>query len=236
MTKSHVILIATALCLAYSTYHFYSLENKNSKIFEKQNLELTSTLKTLDNKLKAQVSALMKELKDNQAMIALLQKSNLKMKEKNIENLSEMAEESPSNIKEKQQESSYDLVEEKQKANKFFKSFGFDEKSLKNYKHGIDENFEEELVDYNWAPEYEQNIRALVNTDDTSSYDIQELTCKSTACEIKLAATQDEGLFIGRNFTQLLKKQKWFNKNGDITFYPIVADGTIRVRVVRSEL
>jgi len=238
MNKSHVILLATALFLAYSTYHFYSLEKKNSKIFEKQSLEFSSTLETLDNKLNIQVAALMRELKENQAMIAFLQKSNLEMKEKenNIESLSEIAEESLVNTKENQLASSYDLVEEKQKMNKLFKSFGIDEKSLENYKHGIDENFEEELVDYNWAPEYEQNIRALVNTDDSYGFDIQELTCKSTACEIKLTATQNEGLSIGGNFAKLLQKQKWFDKNGDIAFFPIVADGTIRVRVERGEL
>ena len=48
------------------------------------------------------------------------------------------------------------------------------------------ENYNNEQIDTRWAYQYEANIRELLAAAEENRFNVETVTCKSTACEVKL--------------------------------------------------
>jgi len=95
------------------------------------------------------------------------------------------------------------------------------------------EQFANEEVDENWAYEHEDNIRSLVAADEEQRFNIQELNCKSTACEMKVLAESYNATSLGVQFSKLLGEQRWQNKQASILFSSEVKDGVMNIFINR---
>src|SRR5690606_12275979 len=64
----------------------------------------------------------------------------------------------------------------------------------------IRKKFDEEEVDGSWAYDYETNIRDLVAADQDNNFNIQELSCRTSACEMKIVANESNAMLLGALF------------------------------------
>lgn len=101
--------------------------------------------------------------------------------------------------------------------------------------HATDPSFEAEAVDPNWAYKQENNIHALIQADQSFGFNIQNLSCKTTRCELELMASPDNSMYLGAVFSDAVAKQPWHGENASINFDPTVINGTIKVRIGRNE-
>lgn len=104
---------------------------------------------------------------------------------------------------------------------------------------GSEDNFREkfysEEVDAEWAYEYEANIRELAISDEENRFDIQELLCKTSGCEIKISANENNAGDLGLSFAKVLGKQQWTEAGSTVFFNHKVKDGAITILIGRDE-
>jgi len=97
-----------------------------------------------------------------------------------------------------------------------------------------DHIFENEEVDTEWAYEYESNIHDFVANEESHSFNIQELTCKSSACEMKITANENNVHRLGVLFSSAIGKQEWRDKDATIMFSQEVKDGVMSIMIGRD--
>lgn len=95
--------------------------------------------------------------------------------------------------------------------------------------------FMEEEVDGSWAYHYEANIRDFVASDEERKFDIQELTCKRTLCELKIIANNDNALMLGTLFSKSLSEQEWRNKSAPVMFNHETQNGVMKIWIGRDK-
>lgn len=98
----------------------------------------------------------------------------------------------------------------------------------------IYQKFSEEQVDTGWAYEYEANIRDLIVADKSNKFDIKELNCKTTACELKIYADENNATNLGVVFSKILSKQEWRDKAATVMFNNTIKDGAMTILIGRS--
>ena len=99
----------------------------------------------------------------------------------------------------------------------------------------IRKNFNEEALDENWAYTFESNIHELVAQDEQNNFNIQELVCKTTVCEIKLTANENNSFMLGTLFSKKLGEQKWREKGGSVIFNHEIKDGAMSILIGRNK-
>lgn len=108
-------------------------------------------------------------------------------------------------------------------------------KSIADIESSVRERFESEEVDSQWAFEYEDNIRNLVAEDKEQNFQVQELVCKTTACEIKLSADKDRAMLLGTLFSKTIGEQDWRDKGATVIFNHEIVDGAMSILIGRDK-
>lgn len=106
--------------------------------------------------------------------------------------------------------------------------------SSTSIENDIYEKFPDEQVDADWAYEYEANIRDLIATDESNKFDIKELNCKTTACELKIYADQNNAINLGTEFSSMLGKQDWSGEAAPVMFSDTIKDGVMTIMIGRN--
>ena len=97
-----------------------------------------------------------------------------------------------------------------------------------------DDRFENEEVDTDWAYEYESNIHDFVANEESNSFNIQELTCKTSACEMKITANENNVTRLGTLFSSAIGEQAWRDKDATIMFSQEVKNGVMSIMIGRD--
>ncbi|RYV01112.1 hypothetical protein SOPP22_16255 [Shewanella sp. OPT22] len=95
------------------------------------------------------------------------------------------------------------------------------------------DNFTGEVVDSDWAYDYETNIRNFIAADTDNSFDLQSVTCKSTACEVKIFANKGSAMQVGTLFAERISQQEWRDNEATLIFNHEVIDGIMSIMVSR---
>ncbi len=106
--------------------------------------------------------------------------------------------------------------------------------NLEDIQSRFKQKFSEEPVDEYWAYDYESNIRDMVAADETNQFKIQELKCKSSACEIKITATKDNATHLGTLFSKTIGEMAWRDKGATVMFNSKVESGVMRIFIGRN--
>ncbi|MEW6992627.1 hypothetical protein AADZ91_18360 [Colwelliaceae bacterium 6441] len=107
--------------------------------------------------------------------------------------------------------------------------------SIADIESNMRKKFSEEEVDGNWAYEYENNIRDLVMSDENNNFDIQELSCKTSACEVKITATKDNAMVLGTMFSKAIGEKDWRDKSASVIFNHEIKDGAMSILIGRDK-
>jgi len=97
-----------------------------------------------------------------------------------------------------------------------------------------DDRFENEDVDTDWAYEYESNIHDFVANEESNSFNIQELTCKASACEMKITANENNVQRLGVLFSSAIGEQEWRDKDAAVMFSQEIKDGMMSIMIGRD--
>lgn len=226
-------LTTTTLVTGWVAYDFSYVNKKHKKDYlalSELNLQLNKKLQFLENDL----SNYQQESKNNKALIASLNNQ-----------LSELTKDSsPSKVVTMpmlQQEQPKAIEPSKTKdVSKSDTLLAFARKiqngeSIAGIESNIRKKFNEEEVDGNWAYEYENNIRDLVAMDGNNNIDIQELSCKTSTCEVKISANETNAMVLGTMFSKLLGEQDWRDKNAGVIFNHEVKGGAMSILIGRDK-
>ena len=96
-------------------------------------------------------------------------------------------------------------------------------------------SFSNEEIDNDWAYEYESNIRDFIAADVNNNFDLQSVTCKSTACEVKIFTNENSAMQVGTLFAKQISEQKWRNSKATLMFNDQITDGVMSIVVGRDE-
>ncbi|MEO2266909.1 hypothetical protein V1358_06315 [Pseudoalteromonas sp. YIC-656] len=103
----------------------------------------------------------------------------------------------------------------------------------------IEENFRtrfnKEAIDDYWAYDYENNIRDMIAADANNRFEIQELQCKTNACELKITATQSNAMLLGTQFSKTIGEMPWRDESATVIFNHDVKDEVMSILVGRDK-
>ncbi|MEE4244296.1 MAG: hypothetical protein V2I33_02730 [Kangiellaceae bacterium] len=106
---------------------------------------------------------------------------------------------------------------------------------INTFESNIREKFNDEDIDENWAYDYEENIRSLAAMDEDNRFDIQDLSCKTSACEVKLTANENNVMMLGTLFAKKLGEQSWREPGASVIFNHEVKDGVVSIMIGRGK-
>ncbi|MBA6348282.1 MULTISPECIES: hypothetical protein [unclassified Colwellia] len=224
----YAVIISTLVCLGGYLYNDLMSEKVTVKLLEKEKNELNliiNDLKKLNkkNSIKLEQSNILLSNLQNEFLLfkgmLIVAKTDLKDSEK-VEAIDVLVKEES-------------LSEDEMVNLQAFSKKIIDESNYDS-RQDVDEEFEQEEVDHEWAYEYEQNVRELVQNDDKYGFDIQSLSCKTTACKLKMTADESNSMYLGAMLSKVIQEQSWYDKNDSINFNPVVTDGQIVVTVHRD--
>ncbi len=101
--------------------------------------------------------------------------------------------------------------------------------------HEVDELFVNEERDEIWASDLETKVYSLIQQDQTHGFIMENLSCKTTRCQLDLNANGDNGMYIGAMFSATMQGSEWQGTFHSVNFDPRVVDGTFRVTIHRYE-
>lgn len=224
----YAVIISSLVCFGGYLYNDLISEKNTVKLQEKEKNEL----KLIINDLK----------KSNEENLIKLEQANILLS--NLQNESilfkEMLIVGKTDLKDPEEVEAIDALikEESLSEDEMVNLQAFSKRIIdeSNYdsRQDVDEEFEQEDVDPEWAYEYEQNVRELVQNDDTYGFDIQSLSCKTTACKLKMTADESNSMYLGAMLSKVIQEQSWYDKKDSINFNPVVTDGQIVVTVQRD--
>ena len=227
------ILTATTIAAGVAAYQINNTSEKHKKDFvalSELNLQLVEELKSL----KSELSIYQQELQNSKALSAALNEKLL-----GLQRISDLPKEIP--IKTTQQtqvepERSFETEKEPEMDTllAFAKRIKNGE-SIANIEDNFRKQFYEEEIDGNWAYEYEANIRDLVAADEKNNFDIQGLNCKTSACEVKITANENNAMILGTLFSKTLGEQEWRDKSASVIFNHEVKDGVMSILIGRDK-
>ena len=91
----------------------------------------------------------------------------------------------------------------------------------------VKQDFDSQLVEANWAFEYEMNLTDLFLTDKAlSQFNLRDVSCKSTLCEVTVDADQPSYI-VGAELAKALAGQDWRDKEASFIFNNNSEDGSI---------
>jgi hypothetical protein len=226
------ILTATTIAAGVTAYQINNTNEEHKKGFlalSELNLQLVEELKSL----KIDLSIYQQELQNSKAISASLNEKLL-----GLQRTSDLPEEMPVKItQQKQVEPEQSFEKEKEPEMDALLAFAKRIKngeSIANIEDNFREQFYEEEVDGNWAYEYETNIRDLAAADENNNFNIQELNCKTSACEIKITANENNAIILGTLFSKTLGEQDWRDKSASVIFNHKVKDGVMSILIGRD--
>ena len=235
--KSSNLLIATltvtSLAAGFTVYKFDSdserLEQDNI-VLSQLNSELVKELENLKNKL----SVYQQELEKSETSIASLNNEVSDLKRysvtSEVANIATVQEEKTEVLEVNSSEIKTDMDVLLAFASKIKSG-----DSISSLEDKALTQFREEEVDGSWAYHYEANIRDFIVSDDERKFDIQELTCKKTLCELKIIANDDNALQLGTLFSKSLSEQDWRDKSAPVMFNHEIKDGVMRILIGRDK-
>lgn len=227
------VLAVTTLASGFAVYKFDSaserLEQDNIALSQ-LNLQLVRELENLKNDL----SVYQQELKKSEAPTASLNDEVLALKSYPV--ASELAT-IPAAPEEKPEYSEDNSSETKTDMDVLlaFASRMRSGESISSIEDKALTQFREEEVDGSWAYQYEANIRDFIASDEDRKFDIQELTCKRTLCELKIIANDDNALQLGTLFSKSLSEQEWRDNSAPVMFNHETKDGVMRILIGRDK-
>jgi hypothetical protein len=224
------ILTATTISAGFAAYKFNNANEKHVKdyaVLSELNLQLTEDLK----KFKSDMSVYQLELQNSKISLALLNKELLELKRASVSREEidvpdakpkKVASLPSNNIETKEDADILSAL-----ANRIRSGESIVDTALKQLR--------EEEVDGNWAYEYEANIRDFIAADKENNFDIQELTCKKTICELKILANDKNAMYLGALFSKALGEQDWRDKSAPVIFNHKVKDGVMIILIGRDK-
>ncbi|SNY53176.1 hypothetical protein SAMN06297280_2325 [Arsukibacterium tuosuense] len=227
------ILTATTLAAGFAAFKFHSANERHVKDYvalSELNLQLTEDLK----KLQSDMSAYQLELQTSKTSVASLNEELLELKRAPV--LQERTA-VPDTHPRKVETFASDNIEMKKDTDILlaFANRIRSGESISSIEDKALKQFREEEVDGNWAYEYEANIRDLVLADEENKFDIQELTCKASICELKITANENNAMNLGTLFSKALGEQDWRDKSASVMFNHEVKDGVMRILIGRDK-
>ncbi|WP_448547818.1 hypothetical protein [Thalassotalea fusca] len=225
LSVTAVILGATAFSLNKTNIQ----QNSNYASLSELHRQLNSDIETL----KAELSRSQQTLQQNQALVDTLNEEIIRLKSQALltKNLATPEPQEQVDTTEAAVFEEKSSTEELLRLARRIKNG----ESVADIQSKIHKRFDEEDIDGSWAYQYEANIRDFVARDENSHFDIQELICKSTVCEMKLTANENNATQLGTLFSKALKGEQWRDENALLSFSSEINDGTITVLIGRDK-
>lgn len=236
MKLTHIlisILTVTTIATGVAAYSFSNAHEKQEKDYlalSEVNLQLVEELKTLKNNL----SIYEQELQSSKALLVSLNEKLSGQQEVSVSSENMHIPATP----QQKVESIEPYKTEKESEREVLLAFAERLKNgerLANIEDKLREKFKKEEVDGNWAYEYEANIRDLVTADSEGNFDIRELNCKTSACEMKITANENNAMHLGILFSKTLGEQYWRDKSASVIFNHEVKDGVMTILIGRDK-
>lgn len=224
------ILTATTISAGFAAYKFHHANEKHVKdyaVLSELNLQLTEDLK----KFKSDISAYQLELQNSEISLALVNKELLEIKKVSV---SQEKTDVPDAQPRKVESLASDNIETKNDTDVLL-AFTNRIRSGESIVDTALKQLREEEVDGSWAYEYEANIRNFIAADKENKFDIQELTCKKTICELKLLANDNNAMYLGALFSKALDEQDWRDKSAPVIFNHKVKNGVMTILIGRDK-
>ncbi len=236
MKSSSILIVILTIATIGFGVSAYNLIGANDEYKRKQTLLNNTNTKLVDelSAVKASFSELQNEFKENKAFIVSLNDQLLNLKSKALPMREVVIESKPTDAMTQSTSSNLPKNADVGGLRELAKMLK-PGKGISSIEEGFRENFKEEEVDSGWAYEYESKIRDLVAAEESNSFNVQELTCKTTACEMKISADNNSAMSLGMLFMKSIGEQDWRDENATVIFNSKVKDGVMSILIGRNK-
>lgn len=236
MKSSNVLIAILTVTTLVAGFTFYKFDSASERL-EQDNIALSQLnsqlVKELEN-LKNNLSVYQQKLEKSEESIVLLNREVLELKRyqaaSELATVAPLPEEKTAPLEANSSETKTDMDVLLAFASKIRSG-----DSISSLEDKAITQFREEDVDVSWAYHYEANIRDFIASDKERKFDIQELMCKKTLCELKIIANNDNALQLGTLFSKSLSEQDWRDKSAPVMFNHEIKDGVMRILIGRDK-
>jgi hypothetical protein len=94
--------------------------------------------------------------------------------------------------------------------------------------------FNSEEIDDDWAYDYENSIRVLIESNADSDFIMLDTKCKTTICEVSMMADDNNAIVVGNKLAQLLTDKHWEGQAPVLVFNQKTENGILKLYIGRN--